>query len=230
MTEAKRIAEKDISALAATVKAPESLRKRVQEMVDAASESHERQAQHALRARPIWRPRIAGAALGAAVAAAAAVLAVVLPGGSGGLTVQQAAALALSRPTIVAPAESAVNRSQLDMAVEGVRFPYWAERFGWRSAGARIDHAGGREVKTVFYASPEGRTIGYAIASGRAPATHGGTVRWRAGVPYRVLSQDGATVVTWPRDGHLCVISGRGVDARTLLRLAQSGTGRAGAA
>jgi hypothetical protein len=42
--------------------------------------------------------------------------------------------------------------------------------------------------------------------------------RW--GVSYRVLSQDGATVVSWQRAGHLCVVSGRGVNARTLLSLA----------
>jgi hypothetical protein len=72
----------------------------------------------------------------------------------------------------------------------------------------------------VFYANAEGRRIGYAIASGRAPATRGGSVVWRWGVPYRLLAHDGATVVTWEREGHLCVVSGRGVSAKTLLSLA----------
>jgi hypothetical protein len=35
-----------------------------------------------------------------------------------------------------------------------------------------------------------------------------------------VLSQSGATIVTWQRGGHLCVVSGRGVSAHTLLSLA----------
>jgi hypothetical protein len=39
-------------------------------------------------------------------------------------------------------------------------------------------------------------------------------------VSYRVLAHDGATVVTWRRDGHLCVVAGRGVSARTLIGLA----------
>jgi hypothetical protein len=39
-------------------------------------------------------------------------------------------------------------------------------------------------------------------------------------VPYRLLTVHGAAVVTWLRDGHLCVISGRGVSSATLLRLA----------
>jgi len=33
----------------------------------------------------------------------------------------------------------------------------------------------------------------------------------------------GAPVVTWLRDGHLCVVSGHGVSGATLLRLASWG-------
>jgi hypothetical protein len=45
-------------------------------------------------------------------------------------------------------------------------------------------------------------------------------VVWRGGVSYRMLSENGAAVVTWLRDRHLCVVSGRGVSSATLLRLA----------
>jgi hypothetical protein len=45
-------------------------------------------------------------------------------------------------------------------------------------------------------------------------------IAWRSGVAYRLLTQSGAAVVTWLRDGHLCVVSGRGVSSATLLRLA----------
>jgi hypothetical protein len=39
-------------------------------------------------------------------------------------------------------------------------------------------------------------------------------------VPYRLLTENGASVVTWQRDGHLCVLSGHSVSSATLLRLA----------
>ena len=42
----------------------------------------------------------------------------------------------------------------------------------------------------------------------------------RDGTPYRLLTVNGTHVVTWLRDGHLCVVSGRGVNGATLLRLA----------
>ena len=45
-------------------------------------------------------------------------------------------------------------------------------------------------------------------------------IAWRDGVPYRLLSENGAQVISWLRDGHLCVVSGRDVSSATLLRLA----------
>jgi hypothetical protein len=167
--------------------------------------------------------RIGLASAAAAALAAAAVAIGLSGGGSSGLSVQQAAALTLSAATIPAPAESKVHRAQLDVSVGGVPFPYWEERFGWRSSGARTDRLAGRGVTTVFYTNAAGRRIGYAIVAGRAPMTHDGAVIRRWGVPYRLLTHDGVTVVTWQRGGHLCVISGRDVSARTLLSLASWG-------
>jgi hypothetical protein len=140
------------------------------------------------------------------------------------LNVQQAAALALSPATTGAPAESHAHRAQLAASVDGVAFPYWKERFGWRSSGARGDRLGGRAVTTVFYTDTQGRRIGYAIVSGRAPTTSGGATITRWGVSYRVLTHNDATVVTWQRDGHLCVMAGRGVSAGTLVSLASWGS------
>lgn len=215
MSDSPRITENEIAALAASVKAPESLHRRVQAMAE--------QAAAGPRPRRAWAPaggwRI-GLAAAAAAGLASAALAVSLPGGGSALTVDKAAAVALKPATLPAPAESSVNHAQLRASVEGVAFPYWRERFGWRSAGARVDSISGRSVRTVFYADTQGRWIGYAIASGRAPELSGSDVRWRGNVPYQVLTQDGATVVAWPRHGHLCVIAGRGVQAGTLLRLA----------
>jgi hypothetical protein len=214
---------------AVDVRAPASLHGRVEQMLTPA----------ARRKRVLWRPR---AVLAATAAAAIAVVAVAIglsEGGSGGglsgggpsaLNVREAATLTLSPATMPAPAESSANRAELAATVGGVPFPYWKERFGWRGSGARADRVGGRAVTTVFYSNARGRRIGYAIVSGRAPSVSGGTVVSRWGVRYRVLSQSGATVVTWERDGHLCVVAGRGVSARTLLGLASWGSERPHAA
>ena len=109
----------------------------------------------------------------------------------------------------------------LAAAVQGVAFPYWEERFGWRATGARSDHVNGRAVTTVFYADRHGRQIGYAIVHGTpAPKQDRGGIALRGGTRYRVLQLHGATVVSWLRDGHLCVLAARGVDGATLLALA----------
>jgi hypothetical protein len=217
-----KLTEEDIAALAATVKAPESLHRRVHEMVaDAQTRTPARR-----RAGWITSPRRFVVAAAAAALAVVAVAIGLSGGTSGGLSVQRAAALTLSPATMGAPAENEAHRAQLEASVDGVSFPYWKERFGWRSSGARSDRVGGRAVTTVFYSNAEGRRIGYAIASGRAPATHEGSVVRRWGVEYRVLSHDGATVVTWQRAGHLCVVGGRGVSAHTLLGLASWGSAR----
>jgi hypothetical protein len=232
MTDEPKHTDLDIAALAASVKAPESLHRRIQEMAEEAEQAHraERRARRPAAARRTasrrpasgWRLRVAGA-VALSSAATAAVLALALSGGGAGpLTVQRAVALTLDRATGPAPSESRAHRSQLDVAVDGLAFPYWRERFGWRSSGARSDKLGGRDVTTVFYNDRAGRRIGYAIVSGPAPSTAsaGGTVTWSRGVPYRVSRLAGATVVSWPRAGHLCVIAGRGVEQATLLRLA----------
>jgi hypothetical protein len=81
-------------------------------------------------------------------------------------------------------------------------------------------------VTTVFYADARGRRIGYAIVAGTpAPRSDGGVIAWREKTPYRLLTVNGAAVVSWSRDGHLCVVSGRGVSTATLLRLASWGDG-----
>jgi hypothetical protein len=171
------------------------------------------------RARPLlsWR-------LGAAVAAAAiagALVAGLSGGGSSGLNVRQATALTFREATGPAPSHSKSNPDTLAVAVNGVAFPYWEDRFGWRAVGTRTDVVAGRQVTTVFYGNYRGQTIGYAIVSGvNAPRISEGVVVRRRGVHYWLSSTNGMPVVTWLRDGHLCVVSGRGVSGATLLRLA----------
>ncbi len=166
------------------------------------------------------RLRLGAAATALAAGAAALVLALSGTGG-GALSLAQASAVTLGAATMPAPGESASDRAQLSAAVDGVSFPYWGERFGWRSAGSREDRIHGRTLRTVFYTDGRGHRVGYAIVAGTpAPGIGAGRSIWRQGVDYRLSSVNDAEVVTWTRDGHLCVVSGRGVDAATLLALA----------
>ena len=198
------------------VKAPPELHARVNAMVAEHSAGHRAQATRARGLR--WA--------GAAALAAAVVVALVLAfagGGSSAPELSQTAILTLQAATLPAPAESSSQRATLAAQVEGVAFPYWQDRFGWNASGARTDRVDGRLVRTVFYNDARGRRIGYAIVSGGAPAKLAGEgTHWvrRDGSDYRVLTVDGAHAIAWLRGGHLCVVSGRGVDAATLVRLA----------
>jgi hypothetical protein len=197
------------------VPAPDSLHARIDSMV----------ASHP-SPRAQWRP-FSFASAGVAVAAVAAVVLVVAlsGGGSGsGVSFNQAAAPTLRAATLPAPAQSQTNHAELAASVDDVAFPDWASQ-GWHSTGSRVDRVDGRSITTVFYANTSsGQRIGYSILSGTpAPGVSGGHVDWNGPVPYRQLTENGAATVTWLRDGHLCVLSGRGVSSSTLLGLA-SGT------
>ena len=165
----------------------------------------------------------AGAASALLAAAIAVVLVVSLAGSASPAKSlpSQVAALTLRGATSAAPAESHRRRDQLVASVEGLAFPYWSELFGWSSSGSRADRIGGRAVSTVFYRDGSGQRIGYAILAGAAPSgIGGGTVVWRGGTPYRLQVDRASRAVVWQRDGHLCVVAGRGVSSATLLRLA----------
>lgn len=166
------------------------------------------------------RPRLT--ALGA-IAAAVIAFAIVIgtSGSSPTLSVHDAAASTLRAATSGAPPESASHHTELAASVDGVAFPYWEAHFNWHATGRRTDTIDGRQVTTVFYAGSQGRRVGYAIVGGSARTQlSGGVVSRRDGVPYRLLTVNGVPVVAWMREGHLCVVSGRGVGGATLLRLA----------
>jgi hypothetical protein len=196
------------------VRAPASLHHAIRELTDGAP-----------RLQRSWsgRPLLAGAV----VSLAAMILALVLlvnSGGSGAPSVQQASALALGASTQSAPRESASAPGRLTISAAGIAYPYWGRRFGWHAAGARTDTVGGRTVTTVFYSSTSAsatRRIGYAIVGGAplAVPTAGHATSWH-GVRFQVLRSGGATVVTWRRAGHTCILAGSGVSSRTLLTLA----------
>ena len=200
---------------------PESLHRRIKSLVA----SHQSQFAPRSPRRGLGRFSALGLASAGVVAAAVVVVVIVVGlGGSGSaptVSFGQAAASTLRAATLPAPPESQLHHAQLAVAVDGVPFPYWSERFGWRSTGSRTDRVDGRSITTVFYGDSSGRRIGYAILAGTtAPRVGGGVIAWRGGVSYRLLNENGAAAVTWLRDGHLCVVSGRGVSSATLLGLA----------
>jgi len=224
--------ERDVAELIRSidVRAPDALRANVDAMIAKRTRATKRSARgsRASGARsaprdgtsPRFAPRLA--ALGSIAAAIVALVIVVSLGGSSAtLSVHDASALTLRAATTAAPRESSTSRGELAASVEGVSFPYWSAHFGWHSTGQRTDNVDGREITTVFYENERRQRVGYAIvAGGKAPQVSGGVVSRRDGTPYRLLTVNGAAVVAWTREGHLCVISGRGVEGATLLRLA----------
>jgi hypothetical protein len=227
MTEQRPLTESELvdRVRSIDVRAPQELHDRIEKMIaeraTPGSQSHSRAA--STPSQPAFGRRLAaGLALAAVLVA---VLVVALTGGGGGtrgLTVNTAAALTLGPATAAAPHENRRSGgTQLAAAVDGVPYPYWADRFGWRSTGSRIDRVGGRTVRTVFYSNARGQRVGYAIVAGTpAPRTSGGVVVWRDGTAYRLLGAGDMRIVTWLRHGHMCVVSGRGVSSATLLTLA----------
>ncbi|HYB27137.1 MAG TPA: hypothetical protein VEF89_11030 [Solirubrobacteraceae bacterium] len=180
----------------------------------------------ALSARPARRrarwltPRRLGLGLGAPAVTLATILALIA-GGEPGLTVAQAATLA-ARPAVATVAEPPDGRVTLPrLRAAGLPFPYWEDRFGWRATGARTDRIDGRVMTTVFYRRGAQR-IAYTIVSGKPLATGAGVrTLTRARTQLASFSTAGGQrVVTWLRQGHTCVLSGRDVPAAALFQLA----------
>ncbi len=140
-------------------------------------------------------------------------------------TVAQAARLALRPATLPSPSENAPHSHALDITIEGVAYPYWQGSLGWRAIGSRRDRLDGRTVTTVFYerapgGGSAGARIGYAIVSGRSLSLPPGAVVVHRGLSFHVLAAQGATVVTWRRAGHTCILVARDVAASRLMDLA----------
>lgn len=170
------------------------------------------------RRAPRWRlPAILG---GLAAAAAAAVVAVVIAGG-GAPEISDVAAAAAVGPSLPAPGPSATEPKLLDAEVDGIAFPAWAKKFGWKAVGAGTHEVGGRHTRTVYYENPKGRTAAYTIVSGPALDVPGDarTVRV-AGTELSVFTAGGREIVTWERGGRTCVLTAAGVPTGKLLDLA----------
>ena len=149
-------------------------------------------------------------------------LVLALPSGTPGApSVSDAAALAARGPTQAAPApDPAVPAARLHQRVGDVYFPNWTTRFGWNAVGERTDTLGGRTAVTVYYGR-KGVTIAYTIVRRRRrwPSRRRTASNWD-GTELRTLEVNGRQVVTWRRDGDTCVLSGTGVKAAALQRLA----------
>lgn len=173
-------------------------------------------------AAPGARPRrgpllgLAGAAASAAAALAVA-LALVIGGGAASPTLAQAAALAGRGSVAAAPGPDPRAPAKLLSAhVGNLHFPNWRAHGGWRAVGRRRDELGNRTATTVYYETA-GRRIAYSIVS--APAIPGLRTH---GEPYATIWRGGRTFVIWEQRAHTCLLSGHGISAQSLWRLASS--------
>jgi anti-sigma-K factor RskA len=192
----------------ATERAPEQLRARIEAA---------RPARTAVARR---RFGYAGGLAGL-LAAVALALVLVLPGGTPGApSVSDAAALAARGPTQAPPApDPARPEAMLHRYVGEVYFPNWGRSLGWHAVGARTDRLGGHQAITVYYRWRD-KQIAYTIVSAPALAAGAAHRTWLHGTELRTQTQNGRLVVSWDREGDTCVLSGRGVTAGELQKLA----------
>ena len=197
-----------IQQLALEVEAPASLRMRL-------ADGHRTTGR-----RPLTLPALGG--LGLAALAAVVLVLVGLGGGSSAPSVDDAVALALAPPTAPAPAVDPADMHLVRARIGGITFPNYTYAWPkWTTTGARRDRISGRDATTVIYRGPRG-DVGYTIVDGKPLDPPSGARHVRAGgVDLSVLRRDGATIVTWQRDGHTCVLAGRGAGVeRQLVRFA----------
>jgi hypothetical protein len=189
-----------ISAAAAGVHAPQSLREAIE---------RERERATAQARAPFWRRHRLGLAVASAAAATLAVVAIALETGSNEAEPSLTSVYAAARlaPTEGAPARLGGTPPVLDAKVDNVVFPDWQKKFDWEAVGRRDDTLSGRPVTTVFYRNPEGARLGYAVVSGNAlGGTPPGRQVTRKGKTYDVARVGDRTIVTWTQDDQTCVI------------------------
>jgi hypothetical protein len=191
----------------ATVRAPETLRTRIE-------------AQRPRRTARIRSRAAYGGALAGSLAAVALALILALPSGSGGPSLSQAAALALKGPLGPAPfPDPRAPQVKLRRDIEDVYFPNWQRALGWSAAAQRSDTIDDRQAVTVYYRR-QGQEVAYTIVGAPALATPAAQVSLRNGTELRTLTLDGRLTVTWRRAGHTCILSSRDVSAGVLQMLA----------
>lgn len=171
-------------------------------------------------ARTGWRTGYV-VALGTAVAAAAVALGLTLPGGGpASPSVAQAASLAVRGPAQAAPGPNPRDPAvKLNREIQEIYFPNWSHSFGWHAVGQRVDSLGQRRAVTVYYGRGQAQVAYTIVGAGALPEPSGPVVSLN-GYRLRTWNSGGRTIVTWRRDDHTCILSGTGVPATVLQRLA----------
>jgi hypothetical protein len=206
-----------ISAAAADVHAPQSLREAIERDRERA----------AARARaPFWRRHRWGLAAAGTAAAVLAAVAIALETGSDSAdpSLNEVYAAAQLNPTKAAPEPVGGTPPVLDAKVGALEFPDWQEKFAWKAVGRRDNDLSGRRVTTVFYRNPEGARLGYAVVAGGSLGGDppGRPVEHR-GKTYDVARGDKRTIVTWTQQGHTCaIVAPSAIPQSTLVGLAAS--------
>jgi hypothetical protein len=174
------------------------------------------------RTRPAQRRRFAlGGSLAGVMATAAAAILLASGGSAAGPSFAQAAELSRLGPTGAAPAVDSRDPRLLRQSVDGVTYPAWYKKFGWRASGVRKDHLHGRDAVTVYYESDAHVRIGYTIVGGGAIKEPAGPASVEHGERYVMLHRAGRSLVTWRRSGHTCILSGPGsLPGKRLVQLA----------
>jgi anti-sigma factor RsiW len=190
-----------------TVRAPAGLRARIEA---------ERPSRGALAG---WRTGYVGAVAGALAAVVLAFVLILPAWAPGAPSLSQAAGLAALGPAAPAPAPDPKTPAKLAVQVEEVYFPNWATRFGWRAVGRRTDKINGRVAVTVYY-DWRGKRLAYTIVGAPALGTPAAQETTLNGTELWTLPLHSRLVVTWRRAGHTCVLSGSGVSAAELQKLA----------
>jgi hypothetical protein len=115
-----------------------------------------------------------------------------------------------------APVPGSADELRLAVTSDGIAFPDWQPRLGWRATGVRRDDLDGRRAVTVTY-ERDGREVAYAILGRPALDLPDGTR------PYRALDHEGRNAVAWVHEGRTCLLLGDPrVSTATLRRLAAS--------
>lgn len=179
------------------------------------------EAAHPSRRTVARRRTVYAGGLATAVAAVILGLVLLLPSGApGGPSVSDAAALAVRGPAEAAPApDPAHPGTALQRNVDDVYFPNWGSRFGWRAIGSRTDDLDGHKAVTVYYQWKNQR-IAYTIVSAPVLAQPAGQRSNWNGTELDTLTLNGRPVVTWRESGATCVLSGAGIKADVLQKLA----------
>jgi hypothetical protein len=192
-------------------RAPATLRMRRRLLVRAA---RPRRSRFTVARRPALGLGLAG------VLAALVLVLTALGGSQAGLTVADAATLAV-RPATGMVAEPPDDGTTLPhVRAAGLPFPYWEDRFGWVATGVRRDDVDGRLLTTVFYRR-RGSRVAYTIVPG-ASLLAGHDVRTirRGGLRIGTFTTGHRLLVMWLRRGHTCVLSGVDVPLDALVKLA----------